>query len=93
MRYEYVVSNGFRERREQRRRLVERAARWSRRGVFEALVSDQPAQELEVGKVYGTRRFPEHLQITVVSIRSLRHHLSQLATHDVCDRSRTGSSI
>jgi hypothetical protein len=59
--------------------------------VFEALVFDEPAQEAETSKVYGPRRFPEHLQITVVSIRSLRHILSQLATHDVFDRPSTGS--
>ena len=54
---------------------------------------DEPSQEAEVGKVYGTRRFPEHLQITVVRIRSLRHILSQLAIHDGFDRPRTGSRI
>ena len=54
---------------------------------------DEPAQEAEAGKVYGLRRFPEHLQITVVRIRALRQILSQLATHDAFDRPGIGSSI
>jgi hypothetical protein len=56
-------------------------------------VFDEPSQEAEVGKVYGCRRFPEHLQITVVTTRSLRHVLSQLAPHNVFDRPITASSI
>jgi hypothetical protein len=56
-------------------------------------VFGEPAQEAEVGQVDGSRRFPEHLQITVVSIRSLRHILSQLAIRHVFDRPSTGSRV
>jgi hypothetical protein len=56
-------------------------------------VFDEPSQEAEVGKVYGSWRFPEHLQITVITARSLRHVLSQLATHHVFDRPITNASV
>jgi hypothetical protein len=88
-----VVSNRFRDRRECGARVVERAARRSRGWVFQALVFGEPPQEAEVGKVYGPGRFPEHLQIAVVTARSLCHVLSHLATHHTFDRPTTDASI